>query len=133
MEFNPNLVSTPRQEGMRSPGGLGSSYLDNQSIRSPPLAGSEGFYQAGSPQQFNAQQSSYYQPAHGNSLSHPFNAQQQQFMQRQPHEIIFSSRHDALYLIVSRVLYPIWTRPVVKQELSNGPGSPSVVSWVVII
>jgi hypothetical protein len=100
MDFNPNLVSTPRQ-------GIGmahSSYsspsmgMESSGYVSPHMAGGG---------QFNRQQPNYTTPS----------------TQTNQGELpLFSSRHDAIYLIVGRVLYQFWNRTLVNTgELEGSP------------
>lgn len=115
MDFNPNLVSTPRQEGpgqgqspqyMSSPGwaaGGESGYM------SPRLAGPGG---VGQHVTSNIQSPQQYSPMLGTG--------------DQP---MFSARHDAIYLVVGRVLFHFWNRTLVNSGTVDGPGTPPIVSY----
>ncbi|CAL8074629.1 unnamed protein product [Orchesella dallaii] len=112
LDFNPNMVSTPRQETSHSMYGPS----DAQSYISPPLAGS------GYPHQGINQQPIYASSA---------GRMQQQGQTGSPQETYqlrsCSPRHDAIYLVVGRVLYEFWNRPLVKSGFLNGPESVKIL------
>lgn len=118
MEFNPNLVSTPRQDVSQQPvygTGEATSYI------SPPVAGS-GYPHPGSPQQ--------QMYSSGTPGSVPVQQPVGSFQDAYYHWSSCTPRHDAIYLVVGRILYEFWHRPLVKSAIINGPNSPKVVSDV---
>jgi len=108
------MVSTPRQDMGRSV--YGSSEVP--SYISPPIAGS-GYPHHGMNQQ------PMYSSSSGMQM-------QQQVQTGSPpdtylHQWSCSPRHDAIYLVVGRVLYEFWNRPLVKSGFLDGPESLKIV------
>ncbi|ODN01638.1 hypothetical protein Ocin01_05049, partial [Orchesella cincta] len=112
LDFNPNMVSTPRQEMAHSVYGTS----DVPSYISPPVAGG-GYPHHGMNQQ----------PMYSSSGAQ----MQQQVQTGSPLETYqlwsCSPRHDAIYLVVGRVLYEFWHRPLVKSGFLDGPESVKIV------
>lgn len=109
MDFNPNVVSTPRQDGYGHPSPYNSPTRGAESgYTSPPLAGG----------QFNRPQSPYASPA----LPPP----------PQGDPAMFSPRHDAIYLIVGRVMFQFWNKCLVNPGTEVG-GTPPIVSFEIFV
>jgi len=108
MDFNPNLVSTPRQDPNTSHAQFASPGVESSGYISPPIAGSSPFM---SSQQIPQQ----YQQSHGS----PYGVLNDQ--------VVFSPRHEALYIMIGRILCTFWNKPLVQTSNINGPGTPPIV------
>lgn len=80
---------------------------ESQSYISPPVAGSA--YPHQSQQMYSTSGIPMQQAVHDN------------------YNWYCSPRHDAIYLVVGRILYEFWHRPLVKSAKMDGPDSPKMV------
>lgn len=119
LEFNPNLVSTPRQDATGQPV-YGPS--ETSGYISPTVAGN-------------------FPPRHGANQPQMFSTPPNMSMQQQMGQVqvnpvheafpwIASARHDAIYLVVGRILYEFWHRSLIKSADSDGPDSAKIVNQI---
>jgi hypothetical protein len=111
LDFNPNLVSTPRQDIGVPHASYASPGHDTSGYMSPPLAGSSP-YMTSQAQQAHRQQYQSQNPQYGVVND----------------QLMFSPRHEAIYLVVGRILFNFWNKPLVQTTIAGGPGTPPIVS-----
>ncbi|CAG7786478.1 unnamed protein product [Allacma fusca] len=134
--FNPNVVSTPNRDRERF-----ASFQDAFGASSPqsPIPGTSFSSPLG--QQFNVtgvpNQQSFYPGAQQPQYASQFQQTgvPQQFhpgaYQPSPQQDMYSPytpRHDALYLVVARILLPFWHQQLIKVSNPEGPNAVKLIT-----